>query len=356
MNRKKKSGELSALDSMFAAQKIAFGPMVFHAVASMIDLGFFDAINRTGDHGITVDELVADTDVSEYGVLVLLETALGADIVTMTDDKRYVLTTTGYYLFKDELTRVNFNFVKDVCYRGMESLTDSIKNKRPAGLKFLGDWGTIYEGLSVLPEPAKKSWFEFDHYYSDIAFGDILPLLFDRPVKTVMDIGGNTGKFALKCSVYDKNVTVKIVDLPVQIAAARKNLLDKNSDYRVEFYEADMLDKKTILPDNIDVIWMSQFLDCFSPDEIVAILTKAQKALNDAGRIYILETFWDNQRFKASSYCLQNTSLYFTAIANGNSKMYSLEQMKKFVRDAGLNINKTLENIGLSHTLLECIK
>lgn len=66
------------------------------------------------------------------------------------------------------MTRVNFNFVKDVCYKGAEKLTESFITGEPKGAKAMfGDAATIYPYLSKLPQDMKNSWFEFDHYYSD---------------------------------------------------------------------------------------------------------------------------------------------------------------------------------------------
>ena len=48
-----------------------------------------------------------------------------------------------------------------------------------------------------------------------------------------------------------------------------------------------------------------------------------------------METFIDNQRFPAATHSLVATSLYFTALANGNSKMYSSSAMKYIIDKAG---------------------
>jgi hypothetical protein len=101
---------------------------------------------------------------------------------------------------------------------------------------------------------------------------------------------------------------------------------------------------------------MSQFLDCFADDEIVAILQKCHEALDANGRVFINETFWDVQRFPASAFSLQMTSLYFTTMANGNSQMYDSEVFFKLIDKAGFNIVKQTDNIGLSHTILELQK
>ena len=102
---------------------------------------------------------------------------------------------------------------------------------------------------------------------------------------------------------------------------------------------------------------MSQFLDCFSNGQIVDILKKVRNAIENGTKIYILEPFIDNQIFDGAKYALVHTSLYFTCMANGNSKMYSLEDMKSFVEKAGLKISKIHNNIGRhDYTLLECEK
>ncbi|MDB4656106.1 methyltransferase, partial [Flavobacteriales bacterium] len=105
-----------------------------------------------------------------------------------------------------------------------------------------------------------------------------------------------------------------------------------------------------------DAVWMSQFLDCFSPDQIKHILSHAKDALNDDGRVFILETFWDLQDSTTATYCLHGTSLYFTSMANGNSKMYDSKRMAQYVDEAGLEVEKIVETVGYYHSLMVCKK
>jgi len=58
-----------------------------------------------------------------------------------------------------------------------------------------------------------------------------------------------------------------------------------------------------------------------------------------------------------AAFCIVNTSLYFTALANGTSRMYRLSDMLKFINIANLEVINTIENTGMGHTLLEvCLK
>src|SRR5690606_11198017 len=106
-----------------------------------------------------------------------------------------------------------------------------------------------------------------------------------------------------------------------------------------------------------DAIWMSQFLDCFSKTEILQILKNAHQAAGDGTWLYIMEPFFDNQRYDAAKYSLVATSLYFTIMANGNSKMYSVDIMKELVNEAGFEVAEIFPLIGDSyHTILKCRK
>jgi hypothetical protein len=60
----------------------------------------------------------------------------------------------------------------------------------------------------------------------------------------------------------------------------------------------------------------------YSPEQVTDIAAKVAAAATPDTDIYVLEPLWDKQRFEASAYSLQATSLYFTCMANGNSKMY----------------------------------
>jgi hypothetical protein len=115
-----------------------------------------------------------------------------------------------------------------------------------------------------------------------------------------------------------------------------------------------MLDPNSEIPGGADVYWMSQFLDCFSEAEIEAILLKIKKNASKDSRVYIMETFIDNQPFPAATFSLVATSLYFTVIANGNSKMYTSTAMKYIIDKAGFECVKEHHlHQNSFHTILE---
>jgi hypothetical protein len=345
----------SAFEAKTEAQKIAFGPVMFQAARALVKLGILEVVNKAGSTGISSQEIEQRLNISRYGAEVLLDAGLSMGIVRFQHEK-YILTKTGFFILNDSMTRINLDFVHDVCYEPFFFLEDSVKTGKPEGLKVFGDWKTIYPGLQFLPEKAKKSWFAFDHYYSDFAFPEIIPMIARDNPSTLMDVGGNTGKFAMQCVSQITGLMVTIVDLPDTLKTAQRLITDAGLTDRIRFYAADMLDDKNELPEGFDAIWMSQFLDCFSEEQIHSILSRASKAMNERSNLYILELFWDRQKYEASSYSLNATSLYFTCLANGNSRMYHSTDMYRMIEQAGLKIEESTDHIGVSHTLVKCRK
>jgi len=345
----------SALQAKFDAQKIAFAPIMFQAARALRNLGILEYLLKTKRKGADIETIAKSLSLSVYGVKVLLEAGLSLELVMIKDNKYYI-TKTGYFMLSDELTRVNMDFTQDVNYKGMMHLEDSIVNGKPEGLKVFGNWDTVYEALSELPPKVRKSWFAFDHYYSNYAFPEVLPHIFKSNPKKILDVGGNTGKFSIYCAQNNDNVHMTILDLPGQVKDAKIKIHEAGLDERISTHALNLLDNSIPFPTGYDAIWMSQFLDCFSQEEISGLLHRSHDALDEKGSLFILETYWDKQEFEASTYSLHATSLYFTSIANGNSQMYHSDDMAKLIDKSGLYIDEIIENIGVSHTLFKCKK
>ncbi len=354
--KKYESEQLSAISAQRLAQEIAFAPVVFQISRLMVKFGIFSRLCEQTD-GMTLEEIATQANLSRYATQVLLEASLSIGTVIVKDDK-FFITKTGWFLEKDKMTRVNMEFTQEVCYQGLYHLEEALLNARPEGLKVFGDWATIYEGLSQLPEITQEKWFAFDHYYSDRSFADALQIIFAKPIKKLLDVGGNTGRWALQCVGYNPDVEVTIMDLPQQLGLMHKATHGKNGADRIHGHGANLLDNTVPFPKGFDVIWMSQFLDCFSEEEITSILRRAAESMDENTELYILEAYWDRQLHETGAYCLNQISVYFTAMANGNSKMYYSEDMIRCVNNAGLKVAQIYDHLGSgnSHTIFRCVK
>jgi hypothetical protein len=77
--------------------------------------------------------------------------------------------------------------------------------------------------------------------------------------------------------------------------------------------------------------------------------------MGPSARLIIMDTLWDRQKNNVAAMCLQATSLYFTTVANGNSRMYDGETLHRLIESAGLRVENEFDEIGWGHTILECV-
>ncbi|WP_295938500.1 class I SAM-dependent methyltransferase [uncultured Alistipes sp.] len=344
--------QFSAREAQQRAQEIAWGPVTFQVSRLMIRFGIFELLSGSAE-GATMEQIVEHTGLSRYAVQILIESSLTAQTILVHED-RFLLAKTGWFLLNDPMSKANINFNQDVNYLGLFDLEAALRNGKPEGLKRLGPWKTIYEGLSQLAPQVQESWFGFDHFYSDNSFEEALRIVFSASPGKLLDVGGNTGRWALKCVEHDPDVRVTIMDLPSQLEMMREAVAGAPGAERIDGWGADLLDNATRFPQGFDAIWMSQFLDCFSEQEVVSILTRAAASMSPDAKLYIMETFWDRQQYATASFVLAQTSVYFTALANGNSKMYYSGDMERCVSDAGLVVEQIYDGLGFGHSIMQC--
>ena len=341
------------------AHLYSWGAVIFQVCRLLIKYGILDLLN---DHreGVTQNEIARAAGLSDYASKCLLESALTTHIVLIdTETDKYYLAKTGWFLLRDAMIRADIDFNHDVNYEGWFVLDKALEQGQPAGLKHFGDWPTIYEGLSSLPEQVQKSWFGFDHYYSDHSFDEALAIIHANNTRHLLDVGGNTGRFAMRCVASNPTIEVTICDLPQQIKIMKQATDGQPGSERIHGVGMNILDESVAFPTDTryDVIWMSQFLDCFSEQQIVSILRRAAAVLDSNNRIYIMETLWDRQDYVPAAMSLTMTSLYFTALANGNSKMYNTDDLTRLIRQVGLEIEQIYDRIGNGgHSILVCKK
>jgi hypothetical protein len=348
--------KMKMTDAQFFAQQIVFAPLAFQAVRCMREFGLLEAVDDASPRGATLDEIQSKCSQSEYTINTLLEVGVCAGVFKFCDG-RYSATKVCQCFLYDPMTKINADFVHDVCYQGMFFLKESFEKGRPEGLRVFGDWPTVYEGLSQLPEKVQKSWFAFDHFYSDNAFAGVIKIIMSKNPRRVFDVGCNTGKFEVAFIGAGFQGEMFLLDLPPQLSRAQDTMRKNGYEKQCTFWPLNVLEAQAEFPAAPDAVFMSQFLDCFSTEQIVFILKKAAAVMTETSRLYILEPFLDNQKFEAARLSLAHTSLYFTAIANGNSKMYSMREMEACAARAGLTVVTRHESISShEYTLLECRK
>ncbi|MDO5530943.1 methyltransferase [Sutterella sp.] len=362
----KRKPRTSFLDTLEAAQRLAFAPFIFQAAAAALRFGFLEAVNR--HPGATPAEIARDIAITPYAAGVIADLLVPAGVLDRVPAKGekgerstgLALSSVGDLLLFDEMTRANFFFTESVCYQGLGKTAESLAEGRPAGLSaFDPSWKTIYPHLPELPEEAQKAWFGFDHWHSDRAYEAALEILAEACAPTgprkLVDIGGNTGRFSREFLLRFPASTAVLVDLPVEVELLPSrpgiaDVKDRLEGASIDWLTDDELTDRPAVAD-ADIFWMSQFLDCFSEAEAVSILERTRRAMAPGARLAVLEPIVSEQRHRAAELSLAATNLYFTVLANGNSRFFNGEDLRRIFREAGFRIESETPDLGVSHTL-----
>src|SRR6266496_390098 len=115
----------TAYDAKAEAQRIAFAPVVFQACRVLRDAGILEFVQKSGERGVTLDEVVSKAGLPRYGIKVLMEAGLGIGLFCLNDD-RFTLTKLGWFILRDPMTRVNMDLMQHVCYRGLFHLDQAV--------------------------------------------------------------------------------------------------------------------------------------------------------------------------------------------------------------------------------------
>jgi hypothetical protein len=346
---------LDAGEALNRAHFLAFAPYAYEAARILRDRGILARIEESGDAGSTAEDISGIAGLPPNSIHALLEAGLGIGLIS-GNESRFFLTMAGQYFLRNTTVRTNTDFMRDVCLPGINRLEKSLETGRPLGLEAFGNWANVFEALPELPAQVRESWYAFNNHHSDAAFGDALPLVFAQHPQRILDIGGSTGRFALACLDYSDDVHIGIADLSSDPAQTEPGIAAAVRAGRVTLHTLDILDVATRLPAGYDTIWMSQFMPCFSAEQIAEILSRCLGVLPANGRIWLLETYWDRQRYEAAAAALQMTSLYFVNIATGISRMWDSNTLERLIEAAGFNIVMQKDGIGRGHTLFELRK
>ncbi len=74
--------------------------------------------------------------------------------------------------------------------------------------------------------------------------------------------------------------------------------------------------------------------------------------MDDDTSLFILEPFWDRQKHDVAAYSINATSLYFTCLANGTSRLFHSSDLHALVKKAGFQVIDQQDDLGDGHTLL----
>lgn len=105
--------------------------------------------------------------------------------------------------------------------------------------------------------------------------------------QTMMDIGGNSGEFALQICKKYREISATIFDLPLVCHIGEEHVSSKPEAGRITFIKGNAL--TDVLPNGFDLISFKSMLHDWPDKEARHLIMKASQALKSGGEILIFE-------------------------------------------------------------------
>jgi SAM-dependent methyltransferase len=261
------------------------------AIKSAMELGIFDALSAGA--AVSLPSFAAERPVNPIGLRVLIDllevngvVARTGDLVELTPAFRAVLR------FRDLLeTRIAF---ADLVWPDIHSLFTSLLTDLPQFMACskVFDLFRYDRCIEVTSEnlAATSAWTRFTTCLTKYEAPVALDAVDIAAVRRFIDLGGNTGEFALQVCQRNPRVEAIVVDLPVVCALGQKHI-SANADVaaaaRIAFFSSDM--RSQALPAAADLVAFKSVLHDWPDADAEQLLERAHALVRPGGRLLIFE-------------------------------------------------------------------
>ena len=209
------------------------------------------------------------------------------------------------------------------------------------------DWGRLPESVKTgLPldhdepdEPDYRRRFTWAMHHRTLETAPKIAAQIDlRGARTLLDLGGGPGTYAMAFLAKNPALHATVCDRPAALEVAKEIASTHKAATRISYLPLDVITED--IPGTYDVIWYSNVLHIYSPQENQAVFRRAATALNPGGRFLIQDAFLHDQDglFPEEASLFAVSMLLFTK--SGNT--YKAADAKSWLTDAGFERVKVL--------------
>ncbi|GAA2293740.1 methyltransferase [Actinomadura luteofluorescens] len=306
--------------------EICTGFWAFKAIASAQELGLFDLLHETGAQSIS--DLARRIDVRERPAETLA-TALAAVGLLDVDGGRYgnsplaetYLVKGGRYYFGGWIAHLDQRN-----YPGWANLTEAIRADRPMGWQS----GRHEETPFDIVDPELTSRFQDAmHSLSRQSAASAARRLDLSGARTLLDVGGGTGAWAIELAAANPQLTITIYDLPPVCELARARIEAEGLSDRITAIGGDFRVQE--LPSGYDTVLLSMILHDWTPDECRRLLRACHRALVPGGQAIISELLVDDDKSGPADAALMSLNMLVTT----RGRNYTAAEYGAWLREAG---------------------
>jgi hypothetical protein len=258
------------------------------AVSVALKTGLVDYLCEHSN--VSLDELRSALDLEVAGFTMLVGLLQAAAVVQIKADSLALTDAFAQILEYRELIETKIHYANlvspDVIHGFHKYITDMSGFMQDSGLFEMFDYGRCRE---ITPEnlQATSTWVR---YTTLLTRYEALPYIENINLAAhtkLLDVGGNSGEFALQLCRANPRLTATVFDLPVVCNLGQQHLQKHPEQQRIQFLPGDL--QRDELPTGYDLIVFKSFLHDWPSDQIEGFLTKAHAALCSGGVITIYE-------------------------------------------------------------------
>ncbi|MWD27620.1 methyltransferase domain-containing protein [Aquicoccus sp. SCR17] len=278
---------MTAITEADEISDIAFGFMGSKALFTALELGLFTELAA---QPMSAEQVAPKIGLHPDRAETLMTALAGLGLLTVEDGKyanspgaEAFLVTGAKYDFGDYLKRQ----VGQQMYPLLDQIGDALKGD-------LGDEDTgSYDEWFSDPEQARL-YSESQHAGSLGPARGLARALDLSEAKTLLDVGGGTGAFAITLCKKNPELRATIVEFPNVAALGREYVEEAGLSDRIEYVEGNAL--KTEWPGGQDVILMSYLFSGIPGDTHESLLARAHDHLAPGGRLLVHDFVVDAER------------------------------------------------------------
>ena len=165
-----------------------------------------------------------------------------------------------------------------------------------------------------------------------------LPL---KGAKTLLDLGGGPGTYAMAFLARNPGLRATVCDRPAALEVAKEIAATHKAGARLTYLPLDLLGDE--IPGRFDVIWYSNVLHIYSPEQNLDVFRRARAALSDGGRLVIQDAFLHDREglYPEEASLFAVSMLLFTDTGN----TYSVADTTAWLKKAGFASVKPVKMI-----------
>jgi len=209
----------------------------------------------------------------------------------------------------------------------------------------------IKEGKTIERDAAKNKWkenfIEAMHYRASREAQKDLNNLDLTGVKSVLDLGGGSGAYAMQFIKQKPDIKATVFDLPDVIPLTLKYISANGFEGKINTIKGNYLYDD--IGSGYDLIFLSAIIHSNSFEENKRLIKKCADALNANGQIVIQDYAMDEDRLTPEVGALFAINML---VNTKGGDTFTQEEIYSWLRDAGINDIKRIETIHVAAQII----